>query len=65
MTDDELEEFIAEELWWQSLEGRAEQARIDAEIEVHLQEMEATDAEFEARLKALKESMNETDGARF
>ena len=59
MTDDELEEFIARELWWHTPEGRAEQTRIDAEVETHLKEMAELDAEYEACLKALKERMND------
>jgi len=62
MTDEELEQKIAAELWWWTPEGRAEVARIDAEIEAHLKEMAAVDAEFEARFKALKEKiMTETE----
>jgi hypothetical protein len=49
--DDELEAHIAAEQWWRTPEGRAEIARQEAEIEVHLKEMEAVDAKIKAYLK--------------
>ena len=59
MTDEELELMIAYEEWRRTPEGRAEEARREAEIEAHLEEMAALDAEYEVRFKALKEEMND------
>jgi hypothetical protein len=56
---EELERLVAEEEWRRSPEGRAEEARIDAEVEAHLEEMAAFDAEMEAKFAALKEKMND------
>ena len=63
MTEEEFEAMIAHEIaheeWRRSPEGLAEESRIEAEIEAHLAEMAALDAEYEARFKALKEAMND------
>jgi hypothetical protein len=59
MTDEELEARIEAELWWSTPEGLAQIAREEAEIEAHLAEMAAMDAEYEARFRALKEEMND------
>jgi hypothetical protein len=57
--EQELERLIADEEWRRSPEGRAEEARIEAEVEAHLEEMAAFDAEMEAKFATLKEKMND------
>jgi hypothetical protein len=53
MTDDELEELIAQEVWWQTPEGCAEIARQEAEVEVVMKEGDELEAQIRAYLEGV------------
>jgi hypothetical protein len=51
MTDDELDERIAQEIWWQTPEGCAEIARQEAEFEAVMKEGDELEAQIRAYLE--------------